>query len=144
MITKEQRRTYKQNWKRKYPERYKYEKKKCELRKKCKDKGLSFDLSGEDIKELRTGNCVYCGINQNVMTIDRKDNNIGYIKSNCVTACWLCNRTKGHILSYDEMLIFGEAVKKIRVLNPKAWMFFPKWNGVWERKIDINTPARIK
>jgi hypothetical protein len=125
MITKEQRRIYKQNWRKNHPDRFKYQKKKDLLSKRCRDKGLSFDLSCEDIKELRTGNCVYCGINNNVMTIDRKDNNIGYIKSNCVTACWYCNTTKGATLSYDEMLILGEAVKKIRVLNPKAWMYFP-------------------
>ena len=125
MITKEQRKTYKQNWKKNHPDSFKYAKKKYILSKKCKDKGLSFDLSCEDIKELRTGNCVYCGINHSVMTIDRKDNNIGYIKSNCVTSCWFCNKTKGDSLFYEEMLILGEAVKKIRISNPNAWMYFP-------------------
>ena len=45
-------------------------------------------------------NCHYCSINftyneviDTFVTIERLNNNIGHIKSNCVLACWKCNNS---------------------------------------------------
>jgi len=50
-----------------------------------------------------------CNIN-----LDRKDNDIGYTKDNCVVCCWQCNELKGHRLSYDEMILLSSALIQIR------------------------------
>lgn len=45
--------------------------------------------------------------------IDRKDNDIGYTKSNCVVCCAKCNRSKLE-RPYDEWILIGKAIKEYR------------------------------
>ena len=45
--------------------------------------------------------------------LDRKDNNIGYTKDNCVVCCTLCNYVKGKTLTYNEMLIVGKSIAEV-------------------------------
>lgn len=54
-------------------------------------------------------NCYYCGDKINGIGIDRKDNNIGYIKENVVLCCEMCNRMK---LNYtlDNFLLHCEKI----------------------------------
>jgi hypothetical protein len=82
-------------------------------------RNILFNLSKEEFKDLTGGNCHYCGQKPRQTTgrskyikvngeyvyngIDRKDNNIGYLLSNCVTACKICNYAK-HTLGYVEFL----------------------------------------
>lgn len=59
--------------------------------------------------------CSYCGIPEEKLhlvknyrgklrfSIDRKDNNIGYVKENICLACLTCNRVKGEIFSPETM-----------------------------------------
>ncbi len=85
-------------------------------------RNLAFELAREDAKELFTSRCYYCGEKpKQVHTvshangsfiyngIDRLDNAIGYIKSNCVSCCGKCNRAK-LTMSIGE---FKEWVKKV-------------------------------
>lgn len=84
-----------------------------------------FDLTLEQFKVLTQQNCTYCGqLPDTLMTtgskfseyvyngIDRVDNNIGYILSNCVTCCEYCNKAKGtkthsqFILWLDNLVLF--------------------------------------
>lgn len=51
------------------------------------------------------------------LTIDCKDNELGYVKGNLVLACDKCNSIKSNILSYEEMLYIGKTFIK------------PKWNA---------------
>jgi hypothetical protein len=64
-------------------------------------------LSREELYNLTQNDCFYCGIPPSTLTkskhnkgdfiwngIDRVDNKIGYIKTNCVTCCEPCNRAK--------------------------------------------------
>lgn len=133
---KEQKRRYRE----KNPERYKeyrnkynknkdgagyWNRKKYILQKKCQTKGFDFDLEWQDIKSLRSGNCIYCNSKNPVMTIDRKDNNIGYIKENCVACCWKCNSVKGGDLSFEEMLLIGNTIKSIKEKKPNIWNYYP-------------------
>jgi 5-methylcytosine-specific restriction endonuclease McrA len=72
-------------------------------------KNKAFELNLNDIKELVFANCNYCGSKpSNYRTysrdktkfhikfngIDRVDNNVGYIRKNCVPCCKICNYAK--------------------------------------------------
>lgn len=46
--------------------------------------------------------------------LDRKDSKIGYVKNNIVVCCSLCNYTKSDKFSYQEFLLFGPILAKIR------------------------------
>ena len=65
-------------------------------------RGLPFTLTLSTFSILLNNKCHYCGISPTIseMGIDRKDNNIGYVASNCLSACRHCNYAKGK-LSYD-------------------------------------------
>ena len=66
--------------------------------------------------------CEYCGIQENQtyilreyfgsvksrLTVDCKDNELGYIKGNLTLACDKCNQVKNNILSYNDMKYIGE------------------------------------
>ena len=52
----------------------------------------------------------------NHMTIDRKDNTIGYELNNIVKACWICNSIKGQFLEEKHMLaIAPEIISKLKL-----------------------------
>jgi hypothetical protein len=67
----------------------------------AKYRGLIFELTKEQFEELIDGNCFYCGDKGG--GVDRVDNNIGYIVSNCVSACVICNRAKNKY-SFEEYI----------------------------------------
>ncbi len=89
----------------------------------AKRRKLIFNLSDLEIKELTSGNCVYCGIHPTQKMhdkgangayiyngIDRIDKDIGYILDNCVTACKTCNKAKTN-------------------MTIKEWRFYKKENA---------------
>ena len=74
--------------------------------------------------------CFYCGIPLEIwellysgsqwkfsLTIDRKDNNVGYVEDNMVLACGNCNVIKNNILTCDEMKEIGEKYLKSKWQN---------------------------
>lgn len=73
-----------------------------EYRRSARLRGLSFDLSEEDIKRICSEACIYCGVSPTSDCyglvrngIDRKNNSLGYTKDNCFPTCSECNRYKG-------------------------------------------------
>lgn len=79
----------------------------CSYRSAARQHNRIFELTKEYIRELVVKNCHYCGTEPKNRKkqmwarkivlyngIDRKDNNIGYIQSNCVPCCWDCNNMK--------------------------------------------------
>ena len=83
-------------------------------------RGYSFELSKEEFTNLINSNCFYCGLTptnkgvdkklkfKNTIDfkwngIDRKNNSIGYISSNCTTCCKFCNMFKS-TMDADEWL----------------------------------------
>jgi hypothetical protein len=97
------------------------------LRKRAKERGIVFELSGWDIKRIKEGDCEYCGIKKDSISIDRKDNNIGYTINNCVSACSGCNTFKGAHVSYEDMKITGDIIKEVRKIKPNFWSYTPNW-----------------
>lgn len=99
------------------------------LKHSAKKKKYSVSLTYEDFLEfIKTKNCHYCncgvswqkylvkinGKSQNRYNLDRKNNDIGYTKENCVVCCSTCNRVKNKDFSYEQMLILGETIGKIK------------------------------
>ncbi|MBT4207976.1 hypothetical protein HOE22_06485 [Candidatus Woesearchaeota archaeon] len=68
--------------------------------------------------------CYYCGSGEReTLGLDRIDNNVGHIKENCVVCCELCNRTRGHAFSIDQMKLLGEVIK---TFNMDGWRIMSK------------------
>jgi len=75
--------------------------------------------------------CVYCGRTHekvvettskyakgvNRLTIDRKDNDRGYVEGNLVLACNLCNMVKREFFSFEEMKDIGKIIRKKVVIE---------------------------
>jgi hypothetical protein len=67
--------------------------------------------------------CDYCGLSEEEskiyfkkrITIDRKDNNLGYEENNLVLACNLCNFLKGDFFTYLEWKEISEKYVKNRI-----------------------------
>ena len=101
-----------------------------------------FTLDFEAFVSLVTSPCYYCKyINQEETNgIDRINNDIGYTKENCVSACWKCNRMK----HFYHPLFFIEKCKIIsKTLNPTK-EFFKKWSSYYTRSCYVNRIAYIK
>lgn len=75
-----------------------------------------FTLTEKEFREFTSSICHYCGSPPRKKItgkwsssiyeyngIDRKDNSIGYIRDNCVSCCYICNKAK-HTSSYEEYL----------------------------------------
>jgi hypothetical protein len=62
-------------------------------------KKLEFTFSEEEFKELVSGNCYYCNIvdEKGFNGIDRMNQQVGYIQSNGVSCCAMCNWMKGSL-----------------------------------------------
>lgn len=85
-------------------------------------KKLEFTLSKDQLRILTSSPCAYCGCQPHTLKkttsgyssyvyngIDRKNNNLGYILSNCVTCCKDCNYAKQTMT----LPIFAEWVAKV-------------------------------
>ena len=63
----------------------------------AKKRGLEFFLTRREFKQIFSGNkCYYCNIESDKydFQLDRKNNNLGYLKSNVVLCCAPCNLFK--------------------------------------------------
>jgi len=97
------------------------------IRTSAKKRNIEFNITNEDFSKWYVDKdkiCFYCkrtfediknendNINNkaNRLTIDRVDNNIGYIISNIVLACYRCNSIKGNYFNKNEMLKIGKVI----------------------------------
>lgn len=73
---------------------------------------IKFQLTEDEFRSIVKGMCSYCGASPSVPTrvgvyyrnsIDRIDSGQDYVGSNCVSACWTCNKMK-NTLSPAEFL----------------------------------------
>lgn len=61
--------------------------------KGARERRLAFELTVEQVESLVVQPCTYCGAEPR-NGIDRRDNSVGYILSNCVPCCSICNTMK--------------------------------------------------
>ncbi len=93
-------------------------------KKNSKNRNKIFDLSVEEFRSIVVSNCHYCnskpfsvikeGRCNGVFIyngIDRINNSMGYIKSNCVTCCKTCNIAKAS-MTYNEFINWIKRVYK--------------------------------
>jgi len=88
----------------------------CRLRRNARDRNIKFELTFEEFCRIRTyknERCFYCGTTRGPFSIERLDNTKGYTISNCVVACWRCNKMKSKDYTMEEMRILGGALRKI-------------------------------
>jgi hypothetical protein len=113
------------------------------LKKRAISKNLPVTLTFDQFRYLKLGDCHYCGvselfikfycelmrINTPWMTIDRKNNDLGYTPENCVTSCYLCNKTKSNFFSYEDMLEIAEKFikPKLKNIEKEATEMFGEW-----------------
>lgn len=88
----------------------------CEYRNNAKRRGIEFQLTSDEFKELVEQPCHYCGGHSSEYDtrsrgngIDRKDSSIGYIVDNCVPCCSKCNFIKND-MPYND---FKNYIKKV-------------------------------
>ena len=107
------------NWRYRLSNGYKY----ARARQRAIERGYEFSISIKEHIELRIKPCHYCGTKHNTriikgkiiviaMSVDRKDNNKGYIAKNVVPCCHRCNLVKGSMVTYSSMIKIGKILKK--------------------------------
>lgn len=85
---------------------------------------IEFSLSKEEFKLISENDCYFCGSKPKPMGydrsgtgdyvgngIDRLNNNIGYLKANCVPCCNICNRAKQTLSESEFMNWISQLVK---------------------------------
>lgn len=80
-------------------------------------RGFEWALSESEYKALIAQPCHYCVLPSDVeagVGLDRLDNSQGYLPTNVVPACTLCNVTRANRFTHDEMLIIGRAIAEVR------------------------------
>jgi len=86
----------------------------CKLKWNAKDRNRKFELPFEEFCRIRKNEkCFYCRTIRGPFSTERLDNAKGYSVSNCVVACWRCNKMKSKDFTMEEMKILGRALRKI-------------------------------
>ena len=80
-----------------------------DYKRKAKTRNLVFELSDDEFLELVMQPCHYCGYNDSVIGVDRKDSTKGYIKSNVLPCCEQCNLMK-HESEYKDFIAICEHI----------------------------------
>lgn len=82
----------------------------CSVKQHSKPRGKDFSLTlDEFIMIYNEWKCYYCGAEEN-LSIDRVDNDKGYVRGNCVLACLPCNKQKYNNTSegLERMIIIAQ------------------------------------
>lgn len=90
-------------------------------------RGYKFDLTFDEFKKLVLSNCYYCGIEPSNLYfrnyydapyngIDRINNNFGYLLSNVVPCCKICNIAKNNN-TYDEFMKWIDRLINHKITN---------------------------
>lgn len=66
----------------------------CRYKQSAVKKGLSFDLDLPFVEAALASPCSYCGDDSILMTLDRVDSSLGYVRQNCTPSCLRCNLVK--------------------------------------------------
>jgi hypothetical protein len=63
----------------------------------AKARGYEFNLTFNDFMTFWQEDCTYCGAAIDTIGIDRVDSSQGYVMSNCVPCCSVCNMAKSNM-----------------------------------------------
>jgi len=83
----------------------------------AKKRGLSWELTVDQYRELISKDCVYCGCSlywQTGCSLDRIDNAKGYTMDNVLPCCNFCNKLRSNLLTVDETRVAVMAVREHR------------------------------
>lgn len=81
----------------------------------AKKRGIFWGLKKEDYLSKVKDPCFYCGAHTKTgVGLDRKNNKLGYTKSNVVACCGTCNTIKGSSLTFEEMIEVANLLKRMR------------------------------
>lgn len=83
------------------------------------------DLDYEFIVARFSEGCTYCGTKSLKLSLDRKDNSIGHLKSNVVASCLRCNLLRRN-MPYRAWLFLVPAIRRAEKQG-----LFSSWRGVW-------------
>ena len=89
---------------------------------RCKDKkkGYFTNITREYLSNIiYNGKCIYCGDTANI-GLDRIDNKRGHEIGNVVPCCYECNVARGDNFSFEEMLILGKTIRRIKKSRNEA------------------------
>lgn len=84
-----------------------------------KHKDLKMNLKPCDITiewmidNIILSKCIYCGDTERIGA-DRIDNDKGHTMDNVVPCCYACNCARNRNFTYNEMLLIGETIKKVK------------------------------
>lgn len=84
----------------------------------AKKRGYGMELSLSDFSQIIELPCYYCGEDEKLRGIDRKDNNFGYTKDNSVPCCTACNMMK-KILTVDDFFSHVKNIYEYQKFNNK-------------------------
>lgn len=80
-------------------------------------KGWENDLDEDFINEKLTHLCTYCEFPST--GLDRLNNSLPHLKSNCISCCLECNHARNEHFTYEEMLILGKTIREIKLSRLK-------------------------
>jgi hypothetical protein len=84
--------------------------------RRTKKSGKAWEIGLDDFQQLISSPCHYCGgpLDETGCGLDRKDNSLGYIGSNIVPCCGICNIVKNDHFSYTDMMLLSPNLTLIR------------------------------
>jgi hypothetical protein len=71
------------------------------------------DLTQKELIAMIEQPCIHCGTTSSPRGLDRIDNRLPHIKGNVAPACAPCNFARGDRLTFAEMRLVGEVIRKI-------------------------------
>ena len=75
----------------------------------AKRRGIEFSLTKEYFFSFEDLSCHYCGLTVYPISLDRVDNDIGYIVGNVVSCCYVCNSLK-HVFEANSFIKHVEKI----------------------------------
>lgn len=78
-----------------------------------KKKGLTCTMTIDDVEELQSMQCHYCGDTERVGA-DRINNSLAHTRDNCLPCCPDCNICRSNTFSVDEMMVIGSAIRLVK------------------------------